>query len=298
MKRWLFIMVCALVLPVAGNAQRKRALVVGISAYSSNGYRAWPDIHGAEDAGLLKTALERKGFKVTTLLNEEATYVGILSAFEDFIRKTRKGDVVYWHFSCHGQPVEDGLKRGYPQGDEADEWDESLVPIDAGREYAAKGYRGERHIIDDELRTFVRRLRQALTASGALYVVIDACHAGNMERGDFETVRGTHERLAKNPQHKYRQTDRVERSQVEHSPQLATALFVEACESHQRNQEIRYQGREYGALSFNIWQMLDGMTAFPKDIGVFKARLSEHVRHNKQQRNGWWPGTQDIVFED
>jgi hypothetical protein len=90
----------------------------------------------------------------------------------------------------------------------------------------------------------------------------------------------------------------VERSRVEHSPQLAPALFVEACESHQRNQEIRYQGRDYGALSFNIWQMLDGMKAFPKDIEVFKTRLNEHVLHNKQQRNGWWPRTQDIVFED
>ena len=298
MKKLLLLLACVMVLSVAGNAQRKRALIVGISAYSTNGYRAWQDIHGAEDAGLLKPALEQKGFTVTTLLNERATYEGIRSALETFIHKTRRGDVAYLHFSCHGQPVEDGLKRGFPKDDEADSWDESLVPIDAGREYAAKGYRGEKHIVDDELQTYVRRLRQALSSKGVLYVVVDACHAGNMERDGFETVRGTNEGLAKDPQRKYKQTDVVKRSHVERSPQLAPTLFVEACESHQRNQEIRYQGREYGALSFNVWQMLNGLSAFPKDLVTFKLRLVEGVQHNREQRNGLWPRTQNIVFED
>lgn len=298
MKRWLFLLAFVMVLPASGYAQRKRALVVGISAYSTNGYRVWQDIHGAEDAGLLKPALEQKGFTVATLLDKDATYEGILSALETFIRRTRRGDVVYLHFSCHGQPVEDGLKLGYPQGDEADRWDESLVPIDAGREYAAMGYRGDKHIVDDELQTYVRRLRKALTSKGVLYVVVDACHAGNMERDGFETVRGTNEGLAKNPLHKYKQSDFVKRGRVERSPQLAPALFVEACESHQRNQEIRFQGREYGALSFNIWQMLNGMLTFPKDIATFKLHLNDGVRHNRELRNGLWPRTQNIVFED
>ena len=54
-------MAFVMVLPASGYAQRKRALVVGISAYSTNGYRVWQDIHGAEDAGLLKPALEQEG---------------------------------------------------------------------------------------------------------------------------------------------------------------------------------------------------------------------------------------------
>ena len=298
MKKSLLLLACVMALSVSGYAQRKRALVVGISTYSTNGYRVWQDIHGVEDARLLKSALEQKGFTVTTLLNEDATYEGILSALETFIRRTRRGDVVYLHFSCHGQPVEDGLKRGYPHGDEADRWDESLVPIDAGREYAVNGYQGEKHLVDDELQTYVRRLRQALTSKGVLYVVVDACHAGNMERDGFETVRGTNEGLAKDPLRKYKQTDIVKRGCVEHSPLLAPALFVEACESHQRNQEIRYQGSEYGALSFNVWQMLNGMLTFPKDVATFKLRLNDGVQHNREQRNGLWPRTQNIVFED
>ena len=51
------------------------------------------------------------------------------------------GDIVYLHFSTHGQPFED------LSGDEDDGWDESIVPVDAPIEYSKGKYEGENHLI-------------------------------------------------------------------------------------------------------------------------------------------------------
>lgn len=297
MKKQALIFALLVAMPLIGNAQRKRALMVGISNYHSYGYKIWPNIHGAEDVALLTPELQQKGFKVQTLANERATCQGILSALDRFTAATKQGDVVYLHFSCHGQPVEDGLKSGYPTSDEADRWDESIVPIDAGKTFDVNGYKGEKHITDDELAVYVMQLRQRLGPQGVLFVVIDACHAGNMERDDFETIRGTNEGLARNPHLKYNPANMTERSKPVQSPLLAPVLFIEACESNQRNQEIKYERKDYGALSFNIWQMLSKSTSFPLTVQAFRTRLSANIDYNKQQHNWLWPGTQTVVFE-
>jgi len=297
MNRLTLLLAFIIAWPLMGYAQRKRALMVGISSYHTYGYKVWPDIHGAEDVALLKPELKKKGFTVQTLSNEQATSQSILQALDRFIAATKKGDVAYLHFSCHGQPVEDGLKTGYPDNDEADKWDESIVPIDAGKTYGADGYKGEKHITDDELNSHVMRLRRKLGVHGVLFVVIDACHAGNMERDDFETVRGTNEGLTSNPLNKYNPADMSERSKPVQSNELSPVLYVEACESNQRNQEIKYERKDYGALSFNIWQMLSKATSFPLTIQTFMNSLSANIAFNKQQHNWLWPDTQTVVFE-
>ena len=130
-----------------------------------------------------------------------------------------------------------------------------------------------------------------------LYVIIDACHAGNMERDDFETIRGTNEGLTKNPQNKYNPSDMDKRGKPIQSPELAPVLFVEACTSSQRNQEVNYQRKQFGALSFNIWQMLCNSTNIPNTPQVFMSRLSANITHNVEEHNWLWPATQTVVFE-
>lgn len=294
MNRWIFILAFIAAIPLAGNAGRKRALIVGISDYRSNGYRVWSNIHGCEDANLLKPELEKKGFKVQTLTDEHATCKGILRELSYFIASSKKGDIIYLHFSCHGQPVEDGLNG--MEKDEKDGWDESLVPIDAGKTYAAKGYRGEKHITDDQLNMYVTRLRRKIGAAGMVYVTIDACHAGNMEREDFETIRGSNEGLTRNPNNKYNPPGKHKPVNLVSSPELAAVLYVEACESWQRNQEVCYGGREYGALTFNIWQCLRREKSFPKDSHNFEALLRKNIRYNTDRRNRLWPTSQRVVF--
>ena len=294
MYRICLILALVIAFPATDFAQRKRALMVGISSYRTNGYKVWNDIHGAEDVALLTPELEEKGFKVEALTNEQATCQGILHALERFIADTQKGDIVCLHFSCHGQPVEDGMLGD--EKDEADGWDEALVPIDAGKQYDVQGYKGEKHLTDDRLSRYLVRLRKKMGTTGTLYVVVDACHAGNVERDDFQTSRGTNEGLTPNGQNRYHPPRQAKRKRISSAPTWAPVLYVEACESYQRNQEITYQHHEYGALSFNLWQALKQRRTFPTNIHDLEEGLRRNIQYNRDERNYLWPGTQDVVF--
>lgn len=291
MTRLILILACVVAFPLMGNAQRKRAFMVGISKYHTNGYKVWNNIHGAEDVALLKPELEKKGFKVKALTNEHATYQGILNALNSFITASKKGDVVYLHFSCHGQPVEDGL-NGLAK-DEKDGWDEAIVPIDAGKVYNS-AYKGDKHLTDDELNGYISKLRKKIGSKGMLYVAMDACHAGTMSRNGVETVRGTNEGLTRTGNKYNPPKENIKHFAITKTAGMAPTLFLEACQSRERNTEIRIKGKEYGALSYNIWQALKGMASFdPKTTKIFKAKV---VSSTKEK--GRWPRTQTLVIEE
>ena len=171
------------------------------------------------------------------------------------------------------------------------------APIDAGKQYDAAGYRGERHITDDLLFKYLFRIRQEIGPKGTLFTIVDACHAGDVERDDdFQTIRGTNEGLTPNSKNKYNPPKQAARKRIMSSPELAPVLYVEACESYQRNQEVTYQRQEYGALSFNVWQTLKQQRLFPANIHAFEDALSKNIQRNKDEHNYLWPGTQDVVF--
>lgn len=291
MNRLLLILAFVVAFPFIGNAQRKRAFMVGISKYHTNGYKVWNNIHGAEDVAILKPELEKKGFKVQTLINEQATYQGIINALNSFIATSKKGDVVYLHFSCHGQPVEDGL-NGLAK-DEKDGWDEAIVPIDAGKVYNST-YKGDKHLTDDELNGYIGKIRKKIGPKGMLYVAMDACHAGTMSRKGLETIRGTNEGLTKTGTKYNPPKNTIRHYHIVKSADMAPVLFIEACQSRERNTEIRINGKEYGALSYNIWQALQGMASFDKTTKeLFKAKVDSSTKEK-----GRWPRTQTLVWEE
>ena len=108
----IFIIVIAAMemFPVVANCQVKRALLVGISNYSSNRVTQWTDIHGANDVELLASTLKSQRFKITKVTNQQATAKRIRKELASLVKSCRAGDVVYIHFSGHGQPVEDQNK--------------------------------------------------------------------------------------------------------------------------------------------------------------------------------------------
>ena len=167
-------------------SQRKRAFMVGISNYDSalTGYQ-WNNINGLNDIMLLSPKLKQQGFQITTVLDEQATYDTITKQLSSFISQSKAGDIVYLHFSTHGQPIED------ISGDETDGWDEAIIPIDAYKDYKKGFYEGEKHLLDDQLNTYLKELRLKIGTKGLIYVVIDACHAGTASRGNDEIKRGT-----------------------------------------------------------------------------------------------------------
>lgn len=286
MRSRLYLILVALLLSSAVNAQRRRAFLVGISHYDTalTGYQ-WNNINGVEDINLLSPALKNQGFTTIILLDAQATFENIVSQIAQFTNKTKKGDIVYLHFSTHGQPIED------LNGDEEDGWDESIIPIDAYKIYRKGVYEGGKHLTDDILNKYVKKLREKIGPTGFLYVVIDACHAGTSSRANDETVRGTHVgftysnkvfRPSKNKKSHYR---------IEPSAKQSDVMFIEACRPDQVNTEIKVGGKRFGPLSYNIAQTLSSFTLSTDAKGFidsFKKTLLN---------TGRWPNNQNLVTE-
>ena len=222
--------------------QIKYALVIGIGDYPE--YTGWNIIHGNNDVPIISSWLISNGFQqenISTLVDDQATYSAIIQSFEDITVAASIGDVVYIHFSGHGQQITD------TDGDEADGFDEAWIPYDACISYSQGQYEGERHIIDDTLNEMLDVLRKKIGSKGKIIVVSDACHSGGGARSEDEEdedicVRGSSDKFII-PNHSP--------SGTRYSHQVDW-LFIGACKSYQTNFEYKKDGVFYGSLSYII----------------------------------------------
>lgn len=218
-------------------------MVIGIGAYPEDS--GWQPIHGDNDVQIIKAKLLQSGFErknIKTLVNSEATHDAIIEEFQHLKSRAKQGDVIYIHFSGHGQQVSD------LNGDEEDGYDESWIPYDAPMLYQSGVYEGERHLIDDYINSLLTELRTAIGENGHLVVVADACHSGSGSRGydsDLVCYRGT--------------KDKFEIPVDSHKPIENSIvypinwLYIAACKDYQINFEYRdSDGVFYGALSYVI----------------------------------------------
>ena len=263
-------------------AQNKRALLVGISDYQCiYKYGGWNNIHGKNDVDLLYPTLKRNGFVVSCISDKGATKAGISKALSVLASQCKVGDIVYLHFSTHGQPFED------LSGDEEDGWDESIVPVDAPIEFKKGKYEGENHLIDDELHEYCTRIRKAIGTKGMLYVVIDACHAGKASMGiEEDVIRGTKAGFTRSG--KYYRPQKIEKGNyynIPSSPTLGKVVFIEACRSYQVNKEIVENGKYYGALSYYINQVLSKQELTNDSKWVDKVRVMMSKDHRLTNQN-------------
>ena len=245
------ILLLLAILPI--RSANKRALLIGISEYPDNKTvieANWQSIHGANDVVMIQKTLKSQGFRVSTIVNSNATADKIRKALKKLQSEVNLGDIVYLHFSCHGQPVED------TDGDENDGWDEALVPYDAMKVYLIDKYTGVNHITDDELNVYLKAIRKKIGLQGFLYVVIDACHAGSSYRGeeaeDSVVIRGTDKGFSKNNKQYAPRIDKRGKIKVEKANNMANICILEACRSYQVNSEIRADGNYYGSLSYYV----------------------------------------------
>ena len=236
-------------------AQNKHAFLIGVSVYPQIGNNPWNNIHGSNDVDMLSKTLKAQSFRITSVKNEAATAARIRKGLKAFSNTCKPGDIVYIHFSCHGQPFEDY------DGDESDGWDEALVPFDALKEYHQGKYTGENHITDDELNLYLKTIRNRVGPNGIVYVVIDACHAGSSYRGEEEDadsviIRGTDKGFSKSDKQYAPRIDKRGKIKVEKSADMANICILEACRSYQVNSEIRKDGKYYGSLSYYVNEVL------------------------------------------
>ena len=223
-----------LFLSVTMFAQTRRAFVIGIGQQKD---ASWAKINGDKDVPYVLQMLQNAEYTdVRTLVNEQATKAGIVSAFKKLAAKCKTGDMVYVQFSGHGQLVTD------VNGDEQDGWDEAWIPYDAYLKYGKKD-KGEKHLLDDEINVLLTGIRNRIGDSGKLLVVVDACHSGDSSRGDDdEIIRGVKDEFV---------IPIKKKGKSEKAPERWITLS--ACKDFQLNQEMKVP--KVGKLTYALYMI-------------------------------------------
>lgn len=227
------------------NAQTKRALVIGIGEQLD---KAWDKINGDKDVPYVENMLTNANYEqVITLVNKQATKQNIVSAFNTIKDSCRENDIVYIHFSGHGQRIIDVNK------DELDGWDESWVPYDAYH-LPSREYRGEKHLVDDEINVLLTNICDKIGDGGKILVVVDACFSGGSTRtptGEVkdEIIRGADESFMKAP--KYLKDKKILKILDKFHNRWIT---LTACENSQVNAEM--VNPKVGKLTYAIHNII------------------------------------------
>ena len=275
-----------LLLSLSVTSQTKRALVVGLGQQQD---KAWNKINGDKDVPIVQGMLKSAGFKsVTTLVNQQATKAGIIGAFKRMAASCKQGDVVYIHYSGHGQQMTD------VHNDETDGLDECWIPYDAYRK-ACKTYHGEKHLTDDELNVYLNAIRDKIGAKGKLLVVIDACHSGDGTRGDNDDiVRGVEDTLvvdSQNARGLYETFEAIKSFFVgdngkenvintKAKPLSERWITISACRSDQVNIDLKSPA--VGKLTYALWKELKNSDKVNND--EFMRRIRKFVNRNTSSR--------------
>lgn len=291
-----FITYILLLLSLSVTAQTKRALIIGLGEQQD---KAWNKINGDKDVPLVQGMLKSAGFKsVTTLVNRQATKIGIVGAFKRLTVSCKQGDVVYIHYSGHGQQMTD------VHNDERDGLDECWIPYDACRK-ASTTYHGERHLTDDELNVYLNVIRNKIGAKGKLLVVIDACHSGDGTRGeDDEIVRGVEDTLvvdSQNARGLYETFEAIKSFfmgdngkenviNAKAKPLAERWITISACRSDQVNVEMKSPA--VGKLTYALWKELKNSDKVNND--EFMRRIRKFVNRNTSSR----PQQPEMTGED
>ena len=283
-------------LSLSVTAQTKRALVIGLGEQQD---KAWNKINGDKDVPYVQAMLKNAGFKsVTTLVNRQATKTGIVGAFKRMTASCKHGDVVYIHYSGHGQQMTD------VHNDERDGLDECWIPYDAYRKASAT-YHGEKHLTDDELNVYLNAIRHKIGEKGKLLVVIDACHSGDGTRGDDnEVVRGVEDTLivdSLNARGLYEVFEMVRSLLMgdngkqkfindKAKPLPERWITISACKSNQVNFEMKKP--TVGKLTYALWTELKNSNKVSN--GEFMKRIRKFVNRNTSSR----PQQPEMTGED
>ena len=231
---------------------RNKALLVGVSNYPEES--GWCTLSSVRDVEKLGHAIS-PSFELTTLIDDQATYHGIISALEEMSSKAQKGDTIFIHFSCHGQQM---LSNDCS---EVDYLDEALIPFDAFSQETAF-YKGECHLKDDVLSQYIQGIRSQVGSKGLVVVTLDSCHSDSMDKGSEEDKTSTIYRgglslfggnhLTIDSLVALKERWRTKQVSDLYNDTLAHVLYLSACNSYEKNREILVDSVWYGSLSHAV----------------------------------------------
>lgn len=265
-----------------GRAPRKRALLVGISNYKRKGADdEWWNLNTELDLELLTKVLVEK-FKfapgdIVTLRDAQATKHAILGEWRKLVAQTAKGDVVFVHFSGHGDSIPDD------NGDEIDGKDESLVPFD----YASKKNPAN-NIRDDEIGKLLGDLKQR--EPGNVTVSIDSCYSGTATRGDYVTRGGG----GGDAKPEGESPSGLREKSASYSKDY---VFLAASNPRQLAKEIDYDKRRMGVYTFALVKALSEATPRTTYRDLFE-RVNDIITTKRGDQNPQFEGSPDeLVFD-
>eukprot|EP00934_Nitzschia_sp_Nitz4_P001022 Nitzschia sp. Nitz4//scaffold57_size113557//106873//108113//NITZ4_004009-RA/size113557-augustus-gene-0.185-mRNA-1//-1//CDS//3329554900//1022//frame0 len=144
----------------------RRAVMIGINYVGQNGELrgCHNDVHNMKEYIMNVHGFQEEN--ITVLMDDgehtAPTRANILGAYQNLVHAAQPGDAVFCHYSGHGGKLRDD------NGDEADGYDETLVPLD----YASAG-----QIRDDDLyKMLVAGLKEGVFAT----FIMDCCHSGTV----------------------------------------------------------------------------------------------------------------------
>jgi hypothetical protein len=278
MKKLLFCFVSVYFLSTFGFAQTKYALLIGVGNYPERSIGGnWSDLSSKNDIDLVKDMLLTQKFdkkNIEELLDEKATVSNVMKSLENLMLKLKAGDIVYLHYSGHGQQIADWDSKDYPKvkfisKDEGEDgYDEAFVLYNAPMEHF-DGYTYEEHLIDDQLDYYVSSIESKIGDKGHVVVVLDACHSGSGTRGAEPTKkRGSSTKCAPKT---YRPTLFVDDNKGFTSKSAVgngmKAIFM-GCKNEEVNYEMSVNGTGYGSLTYSIVEAISGLksTASYKNV--------------------------------
>ncbi|MGH9969476.1 MAG: caspase family protein [Pyrinomonadaceae bacterium] len=280
--------------PSAPATGRKRALLVGIDKYkrgSQEPNRDWWDLNTTYDIAVLKEILITKfqfDEKDILVLNtrERTTHKAIVDAFRDFlIKPTNKGDIVFFHYSGHGQQIPDD------NGDEIDGYDESLVPSD----YVSQKD-GSKNIRDDEIGTILDELK--LKEPANVTISLDSCFSGTATRGQSELqTRGGPWRGTPVAKDKVRGEDTSPSGLLSRGGQPAAGYVFLAAASHEQTAKEVYNddNKPMGLYTYALVKALEGSGPNTTYRDLFE-RLNDVVTRRRTDQNPQLEGELDKVL--
>jgi len=267
----------------------KHALLIGIGEYPSDS--GWQQLSSINDLNHLSAALKIRGFKsdyVLRLENEAATKKGIYTAFTTLQQRLSKEDIVFIHFSGHGQQVMDD------NGDEVDLLDEAIVPFDSKKDFIKGENEGENLIRDDELKELTDLIRKKIGQNGQVIFTIDACHSGTGARGRKDNLRGTKAIMAPSNFNPELQKKSVEPSMQINSDWTPKDMAPMACYfasgANEMNSETRdEQFQSIGSLSYAIATLLSN-TEKEQTFFDFFERIKLSMKTLAPKQHPQWEG--------
>jgi hypothetical protein len=245
----LFAVILLLAVGFSSHSQSKKAFIVTIGDYPAQ--NGWSDLSSSKDKEIVMDLLLSQGFdasSIVSLTDQNATYSGFKTAVTSFIASLQKGDVIYFHFSGHGQQVMDvsskDFKTEFLDQDEPDGWDEALVLYNAPMKWT-DGYKFEEHLVDDQINHYFNSIREKIGGTGQLIAVFDACHSGTISRGENDwVVRGTNKVCAPENYNPTLVSNDKSNSDFafENKSEMGKLVCFFGCQPHQVNRELNKAG--------------------------------------------------------